>query len=713
MNNQVGGSNRGRPANRHRGLPDIALPFDPNTLQANAIRFGLSPRDAAHFAQVTMQHFHIAQANQPTEPITSNQLTETVRAYNRAMDNRLQATEQQLRESGAEIDELEDESVKSEDEAEDTVKERRVSVETIVVHGQRRKKYKFSQEALDDYFGGEDPYKEKIEEPEIKKEDPDEPKHDIITALCSNIELAVELGKHLRPKDVISLYCTNRAFHNAVKGHLLSSVRMWISYNAPEAGSIFNFRYYKRHLTEDPMGRTYSEMAEGLPERLQPPPMKRDAVRTIPGFKYFQLVVGRDRFCHDIIAIMARNGHRMPPTMHSTLLRLWLFMDVATTSGRQAMIHSTTRWRDIDLYNAQFFFVKLAMHFNDPIFGTPSLDLLQLMLGQQGLYPLWQLLAGKNYTTLREILRLKARYDLDFPMHRWNHLTESVYGCPYEEIGSTHLEGWGTGTRHLVRADELVPQEAVRRGLQLCQHIRYMALWGYFDWYTEQNLVPTEEELYIEDEENVTETMDTTYHWKPKHALKKRWTTLTEEQRQEIIEDEDDDRLRALAFTQDNDEYDSNEYDEDEYSINSSALEEYLDFDNDEAMSPAAASDIMMPDVLSAETGTELPERHDPSETTVDSAPSSLSYNLENEINCGYILAPCDKDQLSVVPAKDDKEAWVSFIDDAFLDMPMEMDEDYALRAQAWQDYKPSELAEEAPWERAIREAAANLVGRS
>lgn len=703
MDNQPEETNSAGPANNEQEVHDGPMSFDPTATQGISIPLAPGALEALFLSHGVPNQDHVAQPVQHYEPPNDQTMAGILARHREAVANHREPTEQQIQNTGAVIVDIKEEDQdmdvvdepedQGEDEGEKEVKEERVSVETIIVHGQTRKKFKFSQAALDEWFGGQDPYaKKKKPEPVMQMVEGESPTLDIITALCNNIELAVELGKHLRPKDVISLYSANRAFHNAVKGHLLSSVRTWISYNAPEAGTIFNYRYYKKHLTEDPMGRTYGEMCEGLPERLQPPSEKVDEVRTIPGLKYLQLVVGRDRFCHDILALMARSGHRMPATMHSTLLRLWLFMDVATTSHRRSMMHSTYWWRDVDLYNAQFFFIKLGMHFNDPIFGPNSFDLVILMLGQQGLYPLWQLLAGKKYTNLREILCLKAYYDLDLPMERWNNFNRSFYGCPYEDMGTRHCEGWGLGHRHLVRPDELVPQEAVARGLGLERHLRQMAVWGYFSWTTGENLMPTEEELYIEDEEDVVEAMDTTYHWKPKHALKKRWATLTEEERQDIIAEEDDERLRALAFANEDEGGGEDWYSEDSCSISSSLLEECLDPNVDIPMSDAPNDDA---------EDTYSQYDSDDDDTPMETNPTSAHYNLEEELKRGYVL-PQITDDDSQVPVLDDKAGWGAFVDEILMQVPVELDEDFALKAQAWQDHDDEHVDWGTPAERAL-----------
>ncbi|KAG9255413.1 uncharacterized protein F5Z01DRAFT_653046 [Emericellopsis atlantica] len=330
---------------------------------------------------------------------------------------------------------------------------------------------------------------------------------------------------------------------------------------------------------------------------------------------------------------MARSGHRTPKTMYETLLRMWLLLDVSTTEHRRAMLRNRTLWRDTDLYNAQLFFIKLGLHFNDPVYGPCSYDLMHLILGQKGLYPLWQLLLRKRFTTLHEIIDLKVRYDYQPSRQNWAAAAtnrKTVHGVPLDETGIFHREGWGQGKLHLFRPDELIPIEAVQRGLQLKKHIRHMILWGQFDRTTGENLVPTEEEIYISDEDEALAHMDTTTHWKKKHALKKRWNTLTPEQQNEIREEDEDDRLRCLAWARPNSDADSD--------------------------SEGEESD------------------------------SSSTYSLNDEIRRGYIPPPLTKEEGPPPQSGSDQKAWARFVDETLMGAIPEIDPDFALK---WQGAGP------------------------
>ncbi|EGU79821.1 hypothetical protein FOXB_09680 [Fusarium oxysporum f. sp. conglutinans Fo5176] len=390
------------------------------------------------------------------------------------------------------------------------------------------KRVKFSKAYAHGLFEGENPYEIENEVDHLTLS----LKHtslDLITALCCNLELAIEIVLHFEKQlqDICS-----PAF----------------------AGKVFHWKLYGKTLIKDPADRNSSTHdARFLEGRWETTKTNPSQIRLIPGFKYLELVIGRDRYCREIIAMMARMGFRMPHTMHNTLLRLWVLLDIPTTRQRQLFLRSRKYWTDIHLYNAQFFMVKLSMAFTHPFFSPISIDMVKLMMGQKGLYPLWQCLMRQEYRTMSECMELKARYDLLLPRSVWGLIQRekypSAYGVPVHEVGLGHLEGWGKGVLHLGRPDQILPIEAVSRGLHLDDHITQMMVWGYIDFETGENLVPTEEEMYISDEDEKLNKADNTHHWQRKHALKKRWNELTPEQQQEIKDDDADEHLRAMAWS--------------------------------------------------------------------------------------------------------------------------------------------------------------------
>ncbi|KAH7252308.1 hypothetical protein BKA59DRAFT_554669 [Fusarium tricinctum] len=428
-----------------------------------------------------------------------------------------------------------------------------IALDEVEDRSGRKKRVKLGPAYASARFGGRDLYKPKDEMDQLVLS----LKHtsfDIITALCRNLELAIEIGKHLPPKDIVNLYIASAAFRKAVKGHMLSCIRAWVDNKAPDAGEVFHWKLYGMVLIRDPIGRTSdADDARNLEGRWETAKTNPDKIRLIPGFKYLQLVLGRDQYCREILAMMARMGFLMPKTMYSTLLRLWLLLEISTSRQRQLFLRNQDYWTDDHLYNVQFFLVKLSMAFTHPYFHPHNIDMVRLMMGQKGLFPLWQLLMRQKYTTISEIMTLKARYDLRLSRTVWRGIQKNkwttAYGVPIREIALGHREGWGKGLRHLGRPDELIPVEAVVRGLYLDDHITQMMVWGYIDFETGENIVPTEEDIYISDEEKKLGNTDRTHHWQRKHALKKRWAELTPEQQQEIKDDDNDEHLRAMAWS--------------------------------------------------------------------------------------------------------------------------------------------------------------------
>ncbi|KAG8422374.1 hypothetical protein J3459_010424 [Metarhizium acridum] len=286
-------------------------------------------------------------------------------------------------------------------------------------------------------------------------------------------------------------------------------------------------------------------------------------------------------------------------------------MDIATSGQRQALLRNQDIWSDNHIYNAQMFFMKLLMAFNDP---TYQYEIPPELVANQ---------AGEQTT---------------------------IHGVPLHEVGTGHYEGWGLGDNHLLRPDELIPMEATARTLDLEHHLIYMMMWGYFDTRDGDNIVPTEEDMYISDEENVLKHMDTSHHWKKKHALKKKFFHLSAEEKQKILDDDEDDRLRALAWTGDASEGD----------------------DDDDG-------------------GEEHP------------------YPLDEEINRGFIVRSPRKDEKKVsVPEMNDKQGWEEFVNAALMTVAPDLGEDEGLRAQAWHNYSNDETEGQWDWQAWLAQEEAN-----
>jgi hypothetical protein len=307
---------------------------------------------------------------------------------------------------------------------------------------------------------------------------------DFFASLASSPELLVELAIWLSPKSLLKLYCISKDFYSTINNNFSSTMKHCANHHAAESAKLFAFKFYGDLFVRDPNGT--------------PHPNRPWEVRLVPSVNWLQMVVHRDRCVRDILACLAQQGHRTPQGMTISIKKMWLVMDVATSAGRTQLCHAEEFIRDTDLFNWQLFIVKLDMRFNDPIDGPGDDGMRKLLLGQKGLTTLWKLLKRKAYFSTLDVVKLMVRYRYS---PRPQHVHLPLFGIPPEKIGIEHLEGWGKGRVHLMRPDELVIKESVRRSLGLKHHIMEMMLWGYVDPITGRDTPATEEEKYISDDE--------------------------------------------------------------------------------------------------------------------------------------------------------------------------------------------------------------------
>lgn len=401
----------------------------------------------------------------------------------------------------------------------------------------------------------------------------------LIESICSSFWLMIEVTKHFSVNQIIKLYAVSRTFHDTVNARFQSTIAAWAQHMSPAGWKVFYWKFYGKYTIKDPVGKTWFNPG---PVTIPRPPWAappraismQHQVRRVPGFKYLAMLDERERRTRDILACLARAGHRLPRTMHITLKKIWMLMDMATNNLRRAFIHHQELWTDRDLYNAQMFFVKLNMRFNEPIFGPDTTILADTFLGaREGLTELWKLLRKKAYHHPNEVVRRRIKYWVpeEFSDH-YQLIGRSYFGVMPYDLGQEHKEGWGSGLIHLMRPDELVVEECVRREIDMQQHLVFMVFWGHVDWKRRTNLVPTEDEMYMSDKElpllpktgkfnrfgihgrcgNVPFEYE---DWQPKHAMKARWKTLTRDEKRAIVKDDNDEQLRAMEFEEADDEF--------------------------------------------------------------------------------------------------------------------------------------------------------------
>lgn len=403
------------------------------------------------------------------------------------------------------------------------------------------------------------------------------PGFNLLESICSSVWLSVEVAKHLRVCDIVNLYSTSKTFHNLLNKYWQSSIFAWAEHMAPSSFRIFYWKFFGCYARTDPSGTTWEApglFADAFPlppwAKTRPVTAADKTVRSVPGLRYLAMLVKREVRVRDILATLARGGHRLPGKCHEAVKKMWMLMDLPTNTLRRAFIRSTQLWTPEDIYNAQMFVTKLQMRFNEPVFGPDAPLAVETILGaREGLTPLWQILRGKEYTELLEAIQMRVRYLASNSALRSFRTWEQQYGVPHWQLGKGHLEGWGLGQIHLSRPDELIIEEAARRGINLKDHLTYMAFWGHVDWQKRANLVPTEEEMYMSDDElppltaelkgpdgifgNCGNVLFDYGEWEPKHALLARWDTLTDKEKLTLKEHIGGDEMRLLAHEDDDD----------------------------------------------------------------------------------------------------------------------------------------------------------------
>ncbi|KAK9415078.1 hypothetical protein SUNI508_10683 [Seiridium unicorne] len=389
------------------------------------------------------------------------------------------------------------------------------------------------------------------------RRDKDKTPFDLISALSRIPELAVAVAVCLPPRDVLTLYSVSVQFHIQVNTYLKSSITLWTREWAPHAAQVFRWdsELYQHFAIPDPAGR---------PLTTPPPPETpnepcpfttsrwgRDMNRKVPSIKWYQMVSLRDDIVIDILAHLARQGFRCPKGTKTSVLKLWMLMDLPTNMQRLKVLTRDDIFSDQDLLNIVIFMVKLSFRFNDPIYGPESTDLVELMLGQKSLYSLWQMLFGHNYRDCLSLVQCKIRYDLGFEWHLGSNqipglldptylrpFAPPVLGVPADQIGRTHLEHWGEKgiiVPALLRPSQCVMAEAAHRELKFDELLMGLVTWGHVDQVTGRNLAPTEDEIWMRDSDFKNRAIDTSLEFTPFHCRKANWDQLDERARKNIL----------------------------------------------------------------------------------------------------------------------------------------------------------------------------------
>jgi len=233
----------------------------------------------------------------------------------------------------------------------------------------------------------------------------------------------------------------------------------------------------------------------------------------IPSLRWLKMVVYRHFIVRSILAYLHTSGIPLSFTTTTTaLLKMWFLLDLPLNVARIAMIQNRAYFLNTDLFAMMTFFIKFDMSCTDPINYTGGESIVRkCLLSEPTLTPLWDFLrrsAPENDhfpktsydSTLRrttgfnhvDVLALFLRHCYSLPLHPPDDMPHEakekyyrgegrIMGLALAECGRFGNELRGRGSEKLLRPDELVLREGVRRKLDMERYLLRMVRWGYVD----------------------------------------------------------------------------------------------------------------------------------------------------------------------------------------------------------------------------------------
>ncbi|KAL9120837.1 MAG: hypothetical protein Q9187_002606 [Circinaria calcarea] len=298
-------------------------------------------------------------------------------------------------------------------------------------------------------------------------------KFSIFKSLLNYPELVHEVAKYLDIDTLISLYAISKDFHDIVNGRFTAMILAQSLGKAAESSRVFLFKCYKNLCIRDPAARKNEEV--------------ENQIRRVPSFRWLRFIFFREKVVDDIITSLAVEGHRLPRGASLAIRKIWFLMDISDNARRIALLHNKDIWTNKDLFLATMFFMKLDMRLTDPVNGTGEQGLRKMLLAQRSLSTLARVLKREEMLTQLEMIRMFVKWNHQ-PLPR--HRGMSILGVPARQVGRGMREGWGSGSRNILRPDELVMREAIRRNLNMHRRYLDMMLWGHVDHNTFEDIRP-------------------------------------------------------------------------------------------------------------------------------------------------------------------------------------------------------------------------------
>lgn len=311
-------------------------------------------------------------------------------------------------------------------------------------------------------------------------------------------ELCFALATQMPLRDLISLYAISKDFHTIIDSRFTTVCISQALRKAPESAKIFRFRFYAQYCRYDPVAR--------IPH---PNPIKAEMSipRMIPSFRWVAFILHREKVVHELITMFAERGCPLPAHCSLALKKMWLIMDIPENARRIGLMHNPRFITDIDLYFMMCVIVKLDMIANDPLAAEKRDGLRRLLFSQEhGLDVMNKVLKREMWRKKSDYLAAYIRNNTNLEPFNDDNLNllevDSIFGVPHDQVGLGKFEFWGkkgindpvTGIRrpYLIRPDQLVQREAIRRGINFSGHYLRCILYGYVDPDTLENCPPRE-----------------------------------------------------------------------------------------------------------------------------------------------------------------------------------------------------------------------------
>ena len=207
------------------------------------------------------------------------------------------------------------------------------------------------------------------------------------------------------------------------------------------------------------------------------------------------MIFFREKVVYEIMTIMAEDGVPLPSRCALALKRMWFILDIPDNARRIGFIHSNMLVPDLDLYFMMCLFVKLDMRFNEPCAQNVYHGFRKMITSQRSLSFLLRVLKRNQLENQYEVMNcwIRTRY-----VPAEDEVGMNMFGVKGDEVGKGRDEDWGKKTTQqlgravqvLLRPEQLVMREAVRRGLRFQKHFLRSLLYGYIRPDTLDNYVP-------------------------------------------------------------------------------------------------------------------------------------------------------------------------------------------------------------------------------